>query len=378
MKATIHDRSALAAIELADFNAYLRNHGWEVLDAGGTNSVLWIQRRESMDYELLVPNSQTMDDYPTRMSQALSVLEELEDRSQLDVLRDVTLAAIDVIRVRAPEVDSIRSSTPLRSGRHILDNVLEMLAAVASATVSPRRVMPTRRPGQVEDYLKWLELGQSEKGSYVLTILSRVDTMLSASFPPLLELLDTPFPRMVTRTLSRALDATKVAAEASAHETGYQSFVENVPNGVSANLCEAIAGMLKKAPETQSINLGITWALRNPERGLASSFSFARDETELLLEAGRALRAESPTEAILVTGVVINLHREEGATEGTATVACVLQGNVRKLAVPLQPSDYETAIDAHRTKRALLFRADVVLAGRQYSATNVQDFRIVN
>ncbi|MBI4548315.1 MAG: hypothetical protein HY707_10065 [Ignavibacteriae bacterium] len=378
MKATIHDRSALMAIDLQDLTAYLERHGWRLTETVAINSSLWTHTEGSTESELLLPAKRSTDDYATRISQALSVLQRIEDRSQLDILRDITLAGVDVIKIRAPEVDPKRMSTHLRSGLEILGNAMEMMAAAASAALSPRRVLPTRRPAQVDEYLKWLELGQSEKGSYVLTILSRVETMLSENILPLFELLETPFPRKVTRTLSKALEATKSASTASVSQAGYQSFIDSVPNGISANLCEAIAGMLKKGPEIESIDLRITWAPKVPEIELPSSFSFIRSEADVLSEAARVLRAESPTEGILITGVVINLHREEGATDGIATVACVIDGNIRKLAVPLQASDYNLAIEAHRTKRALLFKADIALVGRQYNAANVQGLRIVD
>jgi len=378
LKATIHDRSALAAIDLPDFKAYLEGHGWRLSESGAINSSLWTHSEGSLELELLVPSSQSMDDYATRMSQALKVLQTMEDRSQLEIMRDITLAGVDVIRVRAPEVDPKRISTHLRSGLEILGNAMEMMAAAASATLSPRRVLPTRRPAPVDEYLRWLELGQAEKGSYVLTIFSRVEIMPSENIPPLLELLETPFPRKVTRTLSKALEATKNASSAAISEAGYQPFIESVPNGISANLCVAVGGMLKRAPEIESIDLLITWAPKAPETDLPSSFNFVSSEADVLFEAGRILRAESPTQGILITGVVINLHRERGATDGVATVACVIDGNVRKLVVPLQASDYDLAIEAHRTKRGLLFKADIALVGRQYNAANVQEFRITD
>ncbi len=129
-------------------------------------------------------------------------------------------------------------------------------------------------------------------------------------------------------------------------------------------------------PQPEIVELTIGWAYRVPERELPGAFKFNAADSEILTNAARFLREESPNEGLLVTGVVVSLHREEGAKDGSVTVAAVVEGNIRKLAVPLMASDYDAAIQAHRNRQGVIFRADVVKIGKHFRAENVRDFKV--
>jgi len=104
---------------------------------------------------------------------------------------------------------------------------------------------------------------------------------------------------------------------------------------------------------------------------------FSHEETPVLIEAARFLRASSPFEGLAITGVITDLHREQEAQDGIVTVFGVVEGIIRRILLPLISADYQVAIEAHREKRGVYFVADVIHEGRQYNAINVSDFRMV-
>jgi hypothetical protein len=325
--------------------------------------------------EILLPKTATVGDYPTRLAQLLDVLEDVEQRSQVEILRDINCVGLDVVRLRAPETDPKLNSIALRNGARLVDHALEMMSAAALSALEPRRVFSARKPRQALEYIKGVELGQSEEGSYVLTLLSRLE--LASVEPELLELAMTPFPRRVTRRLASALRATSDALTAVAEDPPAVRLQQQVNAGVSANLCEAIAGMLSEVDGNPSLELQISWARVLPEQDPPDPVRFSRAHAEVLLEAARLLRAEEPELGILIAGVVIDLHREPGSSAGLAKIGSVINGRIRRLNVPLEEADYERAIDAHREQRGVLFHADVERLGRKWFANNVADFQII-
>jgi hypothetical protein len=376
MRATVRDRSALQALSPDDVVTYLSAGGWTRVESGRQTVALFVHEVQGDHHEALVPLDQQLVDYATRISHLLGTLERVEGRSQLDILRDLRLAGVDVIRVQATEVDSRRGSIQLQTGAGLVERAAEMMAAAAAAAIAPRRVLPARRPNEAEEYLRKIELGQSERGSYVITVLSPVQAVVPGTTPPLLEMMDAPFPRQVTRTLSHALEAAKEATIAVAAGASPATFIEKVPAGLTANLCEAVAGMFEKESRGEAVSVKIAWASRLPESSGPVQVDFSSEDVPVLSEGARLLRQEEPEKGILITGVVINLHREEDELNGIATVACVIGGRVRKLFVPLGGNDYDAAIEAHRTQRPVLFSADVVRVGRQYQAENPRSFRL--
>lgn len=330
---------------------------------------------EGREGEILVPTDEGFFDYALRVSQALEVIEAVEGRSQLDILRDINLVAVDVLRLRAPEQDARRGSVLLDAGADLLDGFVDLVAAAASTAIAPQRVVPPRKSRLVEEYLKRIELGQSEQGSYVLTVLSPVEPLLLPESLGLLEIMEAPFPRLVTRNLANALTVTKETVETVRSGGSIETFREQVPMGISANFCEALHGMLIEDTAPEKLSLSVAWAPKLPEKP-AGVRTFERSDAEVLYDGARLLREESPEEGVLLTGVVTNLHRDVERPNGIATIASVHAGRVIQLRTPLSEEDYEKAIVAHRDKKQVFLRANIERRGRQYEASEVSEFRL--
>src|SRR5438034_1338067 len=83
---------------------------------------------------------------------------------------------------------------PLEDGAQFFENAKDLILAAACAADTPRSYYPTRKPAKAMEYLRKTRLGQTETGSFVLTILSRVPPSLSASNGVLFEI-EEPFER---------------------------------------------------------------------------------------------------------------------------------------------------------------------------------------
>jgi hypothetical protein len=89
----------------------------------------------------------------------------------------------------------------------------DMVLAAACAAITKRPYFATRKPTRATEYLSRVRMGQTERGSYVLTILSPVAPELVAECQLPLDLeMPEPYERQVTRTLAEALAAMAQAA----------------------------------------------------------------------------------------------------------------------------------------------------------------------
>jgi chromosome partitioning protein len=127
--------------------------------------------------------------------------------------------------------------------------------------VMPRAVFHSRKPQRAIEYMGKARLGQTERGSYVLTILSPVSPQLNFHsdtdlFP------EEPFERSVVRKLSGSVELAMLAAEISGGQD-FEPFQSSVEGGVSANLCEAIAGFFGTI-DASAIDLSVGWSLNRP------------------------------------------------------------------------------------------------------------------
>jgi hypothetical protein len=149
-----------------------------------------------------------------RINALLSILASAEDRSQLEIFRDLVQTATEVVRFRLAADEARGGEVPINYGVRLLQPARDSMLAAAGAAVDPRPVYHTRKPALAVNYLPRLKLGQTGAGSYFVTLLSKVPPALH---PPangeLFAMPEEPFSRPVVIGLNSALSATTDSAE---------------------------------------------------------------------------------------------------------------------------------------------------------------------
>lgn len=378
MRASVSDREQLQSLDPVEIASYLQAKGWQQTESGYERAACWsFETNAGESLDVLVPTDATVGDFALRMSELLQALEQVEQRSQMEILSDIQYARSDVVRLRRAEEGNAVGGIPLVDGEKLIGEAVTLMTAAACAAIYPGRVMSAKQASQASEYLQHVKMGQTERGSFVLTIVSPLVPLVTAGAHPLFDSVDEPFPRKVTKALAEALDATRMAVSKVQSSGRVEIFEEAVGHGVSANLCEAIAGLLAAAGQAGRIRVDVAWAPTLPSSvPELQPIEFAYEEVSVLNRAARFLRESSPGEGIPIAGVVIRLAREQDAEDGTATILGVVGGAIRRITIPLRATDYEMAIDAHRDKKGIRCLADIKQSGRKYEATNVAEFRL--
>lgn len=380
MRATITDARTLSSLRPAEVATYLRSHGWKTIREIGDKGAIWNKANPNGSPELLLPLRRDLDDYAERMGDVLQALESYEERSQLDLLRDITEASSDVIGLRLQGDAYSDGSLSINDAAQVVDQAREMMLAAACSTVHPRQVFRTRRPAQAVDYMQKVRLGQTERGSYVLNIHSAVPPSFSertdsaASF----SLLDEPFERRVSLTLAHALIATRAALAHAAVTNDIMPFQEAVSEGVSANLCAALAGM-NAGGNAQSVELGFRWSpMRRLPPGVQppTRIQLSSDALATLAEVARELRGRADYEDFELSGFVTSLNREQDQGEGQVTITGLMDGGLKKVVVDLDRNSYLKALRAHAERLSVACVGDLVRDGRSFRLVNPRDFDV--
>lgn len=375
MKADIRDIQALSRLSLLDVRAYLESQGWNSVGRYGSAATIYRKMTDAGDGELLLPMGEQFADYPQRMRDVVVALSAVENRSQLEVFHDLIKSGFDVLRVRAPQADDA-GTIELEDGVTLYDRARDLVSAAANAAVRPKRAFRGPSYDSVRDYLQSLRLGQTEVGSYVLTVLSPVPPALqgrqSELFPEL-GVGDEPFARTVTRTLDNALHATKLAvAEATA--TGkLEPFELAVGAGVSANLCEAIARM---AMLDQGVKISLSWSRVRPVPRNIVTHVFTPENARVLAEAAVAFKESEPQSDVVIEGIVVGLHREPENFDGRAKIRGFIEGKLRTVTVEFLYGDYKKVLDAHNAKSLVRVDGELVKKGVVTTLQNPRNLEI--
>ena len=375
MKVRLLDKRALSAINPTALRAYVVSEGWQRVEPFAQFSEIYVHAGNGAKKELILPASTQIGDYASAVGDAIRFISQFENRDEIAIYGDLTRADRDVIRVRAPEADD-DGSIGLDPGVELVQHARDLLASGACAALDPRRAYHLGKVQQAEEYMRRVKLGQTEHGSFVITLLAPIPPALSSptqsSLWPHLE--DEPYERQVTRVLAQALHSARDAVVASNRGEGMSAFANAVALGVSANLCEAVAAIIDQA---NGADISVTWAKTRPTPKPRDSVLFSNADGETLKEAARQFRLKEPRHDERIFGYVRHLHRTEDQFDGRIIVNALVDGRARSLAVDLSKSDYEVAVQAHKNQLPITIFGDLEIEGQRLRLRDARDIRIV-
>jgi hypothetical protein len=368
MKAHIMDTEALCAISPAAIAAFARSENWFKVEGYGAHADVYAGTGRP---EIVVPRTDLLADYASVVSRLIEVFATCRGSDELAVYRDLVSADRDVVRVRVLGTEN-DGSVALDAGVRIVAQAREMLLAAACAARSPQPVYRPHAIQEADDYMRRVKLGQTEHGSFVVTLLAPV--------PPLLEPVhgsnhgsdwasvdEEPLERVVTRRLMEALEASRHAAE-MARSGDAAAFEKAVAAGVSANLCEAVAGLIEPS---DGVDVSLTWARTRPTPEAQRRVAFSSKDAEILKEAARTFRQRQPRPDVTLFGVVHRLTGKQGEVEGVVTLKAMVDDRVQPVGAVLDQANYSVAVHAHAAKTPVIVTGDLEHVGRQWQMTNV-------
>lgn len=307
--------------------------------------------------QLLIPTNAIKDDNLSLLYEAVRTLADDEQRPRRDVLKDLLLPPADVMQLRVQSEAADSGTMPLAEGLKLLQSGSDLLLAAACSAHQPQASYARQSFAPAQEFLKNCRLGQTEHGSFVATILAPVP----ASGTPSLfaaEDVDTlataPYQRRVTLLLMQGIANIRSALDQASPER----VVENVAQGVSANLCEALVG-IKLFDSRSTLEVRMRWSRTRPRvpTTVPNRVSFTQSEFPYIETAGRALREKLEPRRGRVTGHVINLHAEPADLfepfRGQVIVRALIADQAARVRFNLEEADYLRACAAHSSRQQI-------------------------
>ena len=369
MIGSISDRAALMAVSPSALSAYARAAGWGKVDTYGDHSDVY--HGDGLP-EILVPRTRQLGDYHSVIARLVEIFAQVAEMDELALYRDLVTADRDTIRARATE-DSGDGTVAINDGADLVNGVRDALLAAACSLEAPRLLYRAGSNREAGDFLKKVRLGQTEQGSFVVTLLTpAIPPLVQGTLLPATEE-DPPLERRVTQRLVQALTATQWAMEMTNSGDG-DAFVKAVSSGASANLCEALVQMIEPFP---ALDVSVTWARTRPMPVAHSRVRFAKDGVPTLREAARSFRNREPQNDVRLFGYVQMLRRDDSETDGTVTLHASVQGRTQSVTAVLNQSDYNRAIGAHREKEPVIVEGDLERFGQRWRLSNPRIVEVI-
>jgi hypothetical protein len=382
IKAEIQDPEALDKLNPYDIEIYLRSHGWRETTSLPNEVIVWEYRDEESRKTLLLPrNKEAVVDAEERIRDALRKLAQVEKRSQLAIFTDIAYVTRDVVRFHGTHPDAEDGAIPLKDGVDFYRSVYDMLLFAASSAASPQAYHVGKRPQKAKDYVEnTAKIGQSEQGSHVIVLLSQLD------FPQNKQLLlfsdhasrqQDPFGRLVVSMLARALlNINRLAESFVDHQGDFEIDDDVADEGVSANLCEAVAKMIK-ALQNSDLKIEFTWSDTYPNlENLPTRVDISHGLLSTIEQMAEQLKGITIEVGIGIAGAVVGLRGEIGKA-GTATIKPFeLEDGERTVRLRLDAPEYALASQAHAEGKFIRCTGDLVRRGRSLLMENIEHFAV--
>ncbi len=325
---------------------WLRSVGWRRTG----NNARWAQMTREVDGQQItldVPLLGQARDYAGSAAVLIADVAEMEGRAPQAVLLDVRSVSLDVVRLALIGASTEAGRLSVAACVDTIRGARDLLLAAASSALGARAAYLGRRHASAMSFLGEAKLVRVEQGSFVLCIEVPVPPQLQDE--PLDESAPEPeYARRVTRRLAEGMAGVEAALRESELTDSLDPFVSRATQGVSANLCEALALMLD-ASQVERIEASVGFAARRPvavetpRRGVV-----ARTHLPLLREAARGLRGKVAETDVVVSGPVVKLASGDPVQGGRVVLQAEVDERLRFVQMDLGTGDYAVAVEAHK------------------------------
>lgn len=357
----------------SDVAAYLMQQGWALYSSNAN----WAHYQKVLSGRTItveVPQQAAAIDYPRTFGFLLDDLSRIEERPHADIVRDLKASSIDIIRLAIDSAVTRDGRVPVEAGRRVYEAARDLILSAACSVIDPKAVFSKRKPDEAMKLLDRARFGQTEVGSFVLTIECSVaprlkQPSLSDDTDP-----DAPLERKTSALLAHALEQAGAAARESSASGKLDPFADRTKAGVSANLCDAVAEMME-ATAADALTASFSFASRRPLKTFAPrAVVFSSDTTPILREAAARLRDEATYPEMDVLGPVVKLSSPDPKSGGEAVLKAEIDGKLRTVRVVLAQDSYAQAIEAHQERQVVRCTGELTREGRSLVLHNARNF----
>jgi len=338
----LRQTSELGQLELESIRRFLQATGYIFREPWGRFLQRYSKKVSSREFDLLVPASRGIVDFDKRLYDLLSDLSEQLKTTVDVVIREIVNSGFQVVRLVANE-GSEENTLSYDAGIDLLTNGMVLIDSSATLAVTGERVshIRGRRPDAVRQYLDRVRIGQTEVGSFVVTLLMPAGLSsdelgyVSSSFDDI--------GIAVAENFNSALRAAEDIAKSHSRLTD----TAIVNRGLTHNFAQALANMVESV---DTLSVGFAPTAAGKSRRVFHQSSFDREGVAALREVEERLSSNPPERQIRLSGVITAIRESSRKASGTVTVEAVMNGETRSVRIDFSRQERHIIADCFERK----------------------------
>jgi hypothetical protein len=361
-----------------ELETYLKLHGWNLKEQSNERIHFYATQAdaEGAYSSLVIPTSEHFSDYRMRIMEAIGLLAEYERHTVEATILRVRSWDKDILRARVFSQNDNIYNLPLDAASDAIAELKKFVGYAAYTETEPKPFFD-KAGGVSKDFTGTCRFGHTFEGSFGFNI--ECPLSLQQTLP--LQGVDqyVPFERNVMDRIATGLNDLRSAIE----NDDIEQIVQNYHLGFNANMCRAMEDLYKSL-EGRRIEYNFLWCPEVITENTSDwhPFIFEGRAFEFICEAARRLESVEDQLDSLIKGRVVQLKSEvppgadeQGEFEHLITMFWEREkGSAIKIRVPLTPSQYQAACDAHRDGRRIKVRGVPTKKAKFWELTKPHDF----
>jgi len=355
--------------------SYLRITGWQRQTSNDDSVSIYRLTFKHETFEIVIPLNRDFPDYDRGILDAVRTLSFIENKEVEQTLSDIILPFSDVLRFRIVSRDTETGTITFDDGFNLLENARMSLYTSACDLIQPahKRLAFSK----AADFIKNCRLGQTERGSFIASIICPfVDGPQESTSQ--LNMFSTPeqftnsFTRKVTRNLMSSIQIVKKSIENDSTEELLDPEREEK---ISANFLQSIVNLNEVEDKTKTdLEIIPSWAPIGDIISLPKSVSISQEYLEPIKSLISRLMPKDELDVGEFIGRISQVKADpdyKKRLEGEVTFNFMDDNEkVTKAKVILNIEDYQKACEAHEFGRSVRIKGVLVSSERSKIITN--------
>lgn len=368
---------------------YLKDTGWKQYSSKRKDiNIFQLFKENDEFYQVVIPLDKTLSDYKYAMYESIEQIALSEKQSTEQLMLYLLNPNTDIIKIRLQKDNVEAGSILFDDAINLYENAKKLIAATAQDILNPKIFHQGRQEESVSTFINNCKFGQTEIGSYVISIVCPFAELDESKGYRQLSIFSdeeqcaNSLTRKVTNRIMNNVSVIKKNIDNGdiSKLITMENNSEDDSNIISANFYEALTGLNLSDTDT-TVEFLAQWSpVVKTNRCEQERIALTHDYYQPIVTTIDKLRETLNTHTKIVGRIRKLESIPDASKRTTGKVTIVYLDEVEKkkvINVELNKEDYNKALEAHESGSTVEVIGDIVDNGKRVRTMQCESFSII-
>lgn len=342
---------------------YLEQTDWTLVPFKRTDVKIYQVIKNNILRQVMVPMDKSLIDYKKVMYDAVQNMADVEEKSVEQIMLYLLNPNTDILKIRLDKKNVESGNILFDDAINLFENAKKLLAATTLDVINPKKIHYGRLDDYVQKFMNQCRFGQTEIGSYVVSVVCPFAELSEQGYKQLSIFSDEErCAQSLTRKVTNKL-MDDIAFIKQQIDEGNENVLIDESVEISSNFLEALNGLNLQSDNTV-VEFKTEWSPAvKANRSLNDYVKVTNDYYEPIMSVIDKIKGETNKRTVII-GRIKQLSAApmvDKRVGGMITVVFVDENNKAKsVSAHLSKGDYENAVEAHQHGKTVRLVGDLI------------------